>query len=70
MFEPRLPDRKGRGETCALIDRLARELMQYQKPKTRDELHAFTCLTRRLDEARAKLHRLYPEVPRSDTWQV
>ena len=56
MFAPPLADKAGRGELCALIDRLAKDLVYRKERMDRDE---YGRVQRKLDEARTRFHNLY-----------
>lgn len=63
-FQPPIKDKAGRGTLCALIDNLAKEMIRRRPEGTSPDPEDFQRVAKRLDEARAKFHRLYGHTPR------
>lgn len=63
MFAPPIPDKVGRGALCAIIDQLTKEVVETRPDGTKPNKDELPRLLYRLDQARAKFHRLYRYTP-------
>jgi hypothetical protein len=63
MLTPPIPDRAGRGELCAKIDAITKDLLASCPEGTRPDRDKCERLGARLDKERQKFHRLYDFTP-------
>jgi hypothetical protein len=63
MFRPPIPDKAGRGELCEVIDRLAKAVVEARPDGVKPNQDELPRLVHRLDQERAKFHKLYRYTP-------
>jgi hypothetical protein len=59
MFAPPIQDKAGRGALCEVIDQLTKEVVNARPDGAKPNKEELPRLLHRLDQARAKFHKLY-----------